>query len=81
MRSTTVNTFNFSTATVVGSLSNGVSVEVRGRSGPREHYDSTRVTVEDPTVVGPQAPQLSRTPTVIQATQVELADPDRDDDL
>src|SRR5499427_6316880 len=41
---------NFSTATVVGSLSNGVFVQVRGtQTAPGSIVTATRVTVEDPT--------------------------------
>ena len=44
---------NFSTATVVGSLSNGVFVQVRGtQTAPGSIITATRVTVEDPTVGG-----------------------------
>src|SRR5215471_13989264 len=44
---------NFSTATVVGSLSNGVFVQVRGtQTAPGSIVTATRVTVEDPTVGG-----------------------------
>jgi Domain of unknown function (DUF5666) len=44
---------NFSTATVVGSLSNGVFVQVRGtQTAPGSSITATRVTVEDPTVGG-----------------------------
>jgi Domain of unknown function (DUF5666) len=46
-------TVNFSTATVVGSLSNGVFVQVRGtQTAPGSIVTATRVTVEDPTVGG-----------------------------
>jgi Domain of unknown function (DUF5666) len=46
-------TVNFSTATVVGSLSNGVFVQVRGtQTAPGSIITATRVTVEDPTVGG-----------------------------
>jgi hypothetical protein len=47
-------TVNFSTATVVGSLSNGVFVQVRGtQTAPGSTtIIATRVTVEDPTVGG-----------------------------
>jgi hypothetical protein len=46
-------TVNFSTATVVGSLSNGVFVQVRGtQTAPGSIMTATRVTVEDPTVGG-----------------------------
>jgi len=43
---------NFSTATVVGSLSNGVFVQVRGTQTAPGSMTATRVTVEDPTVGG-----------------------------
>jgi hypothetical protein len=44
---------NFSTATVVGSLSNGVFVQVRGtQTAPGSIVTATRVTVEDPAVGG-----------------------------
>jgi len=46
-------TGNFSTATVAGSLSNGVFVQVRGtQTAPGSTITATRVTVEDPTVGG-----------------------------
>ena len=46
-------TVNVSTATVVGSLSNGVFVQVRGtQTAPGSIMTATRVTVEDPTVGG-----------------------------
>src|SRR5262249_7243549 len=46
-------TVNFSTATVAGSLSNGVFVQVRGtQTAPGSSVTATRVTVEDPTVGG-----------------------------
>src|SRR5262249_7805574 len=46
-------TGNFSTATVTGSLSNGVFVQVRGtQTAPGSIMTATRVTVEDPTVGG-----------------------------
>ncbi len=46
-------TVNFSTATVVGALSNGVFVQVRGtQTAPGSMMTATRVTVEDPTVGG-----------------------------
>jgi len=41
---------NFSAATVVGSLSNGVFVQVRGTQTAPGSITATRVTVEDPTV-------------------------------
>src|SRR5215813_14136807 len=43
---------NFSTATVVGSLSNGVFVQVRGTQTAPGSITATRVTVEDPTEGG-----------------------------
>ena len=43
---------NFSAATVVGSLSNGVFVQVRGTQTAPGSITATRVTVEDPTVGG-----------------------------
>src|SRR5712691_7038624 len=45
-------TVNLSTATVVGSLSNGVFVQVRGTQTAPGSITATRVTVEDPTVDG-----------------------------
>jgi len=46
-------TVNFRTATVVGSLSNGVFVQVRGtQTASGSSMTATRVTVEDPTVGG-----------------------------
>jgi hypothetical protein len=46
-------TVSFSTATVVGSLSNGVFVQVRGtQTAPGSIITATRVTIEDPTVGG-----------------------------
>ena len=46
-------TVNFSTATVVGALRNGVFVQVRGtQTAPGNSITATRVTVEDPTVGG-----------------------------
>jgi Domain of unknown function (DUF5666) len=45
-------TVDFRTATVVGSLSNGVFVQVRGRQTTPGSIIATRVTVEDPTVGG-----------------------------
>ena len=52
-------TVSFSTATVVGPLSNGVFVQVRGtQTAPGSIITATRVTVEDPTVGGRQAPKL-----------------------
>src|SRR5262249_38525973 len=44
-------TVNFNTATVVGSLSNGIFVQVQGtQTAPGSILTATRVTVEDPTV-------------------------------
>ena len=45
-------TVDFRTATVVGLLSNGVFVQVRGRQTTPGSIIATRVTVEDPTVSG-----------------------------
>jgi hypothetical protein len=45
-------TVDFRTATVVGSLSNGVFVQVRGTQTTPGSIIATRVTVEDPTVGG-----------------------------
>jgi len=46
-------TVNLSTATVVGTLNNGVFVQVRGtQTAPGSIITATRVTVEDPTVGG-----------------------------
>jgi hypothetical protein len=45
-------TVDFRAATVVGSLSNGVFVQVRGRQTTPGSIIATRVTVEDPTVGG-----------------------------
>jgi hypothetical protein len=46
-------TVNFSTATVVGSLSSGAFVQVRGtQTAPGSIITATRVTIEDPTMGG-----------------------------
>ena len=45
-------TVNFSAATVVGTLSNGVFVQVRGTQTAPGSITATRVTVEDPIVGG-----------------------------
>jgi len=49
-----VQTVSFGTATVVGTLSNGTFVQVRGtQTSSGGVVTATRVTVEDPTVSGP----------------------------